>query len=318
MRMVRANGKQRRRDNFYRLAKQQGYRSRAAFKLLQLDTLNSFLPTARAVLDLGAAQGGWVQVAVSRAAAGAFVLGVDLAPIRPIRGALTLKEDITATARCGSAVRKLMDSRGVAAFDVVLHDGVGRKKKRGNISLCGDASALASQDAPTTQSALIIDAVRLATMFLAPNGTFITKFISSQSYKAIMFCLNQLFENVHLAKPAASRSTSSEFYLICRRYKAPAKILPELLDLKHLRLSSLDAEKRKYVNTECWKAGLASDFIWSEAQTPLEFLDSCLSISFDDPASLPIKNHELTTYEIKRLCQHLYMFGEDCFSHILK
>lgn len=262
-----------------------------------------------------------MQVAVNRAADAAFVVGVDLSPIRPIRGALSLKEDITATARCGTAVRKLMDSRGVAAFDVVLHDGVPRKKKRGNRSLCGDAA----QDAATTHSTLIIKAVRIATMFLAPKGTFITKFIRGQNYNAIMFCLKQLFEDVHLSKPAASRSTSSEMYFICVRYKAPATIQPELLDLKHLHLLSVDAEKRKmeryperYGSTECWKAGLASDFIWSEAQTPQEFLDSCFSISFDDPASLPIKKHELTTNAIKHLCEHFYMLGEDCFSHILK
>uniref|UniRef100_A0A453SRJ2 Ribosomal RNA methyltransferase FtsJ domain-containing protein n=1 Tax=Aegilops tauschii subsp. strangulata TaxID=200361 RepID=A0A453SRJ2_AEGTS len=117
------NGKQRPQDKFDLLAKEQGYRSRAAFKLLQLDTLFRLLPTARAVLDLCAAPGGWVQVAVSRAAPGPFVVGVDLAPIRPIRGALSLKEDITASARCGAAVRRLMDSRGVSSFEVVLHDG---------------------------------------------------------------------------------------------------------------------------------------------------------------------------------------------------
>ncbi|KAM3193161.1 hypothetical protein ACQJBY_070003 [Aegilops geniculata] len=313
------NGKQRPEDKFDLLAKEQGYRSRAAFKLLQLDTLFRFLPTARAVLDLCAAPGGWVQVAVSRAAPGAFVVGVDLAPIRPIRGALSLKEDITASARCGAAVRRLMDSRGVASFEVVLHDGVGRKKKRGNRSVCGGTSASAAQEATTTQSALVMDAVRLATMFLAPNGTFITKFFRCQDYKAIMFCLKQLFERVHLSRPVASRSTPAEIYVICLRYKAPSNIQPELLDLKHLHLLSVDAEKSKrQESTEFWKTGLASDFIWSEAQAPLEFLGSFLTISFDDPASLPIKNHELTTDEIKQLCEYLFVLRENGYNHLLE
>jgi AdoMet-dependent rRNA methyltransferase SPB1 len=158
--MGKAKGKSRQ-DKFYHLAKEQGYRSRAAFKLLQLDARFRFLPTARSVLDLCAAPGGWVQVAVNHAPVGAFVVGVDLVPIRPIRGAHSLIENITTT-KCRAAVRRLMDSNGVSAFDVVLHDG--SPNVGGNWP----------QEA-TAQSALVIDALRLATMFLAPKGAFITK-----------------------------------------------------------------------------------------------------------------------------------------------
>lgn len=167
--------KQRPKDKYYRLAKERGYRSRAACKLLQLDERFRFLPSARAVLDLGAAPGGWTHLAVSRATVGALVVGVDLAPIRPIRGARLLKEDITAP-KCRSKVRRLMDSRGVEAFDVVLHDGDVRSKNRRNRSVCAGADTSAAQaEVPTTQSALVINAVRQATMFLAPGGAFITK-----------------------------------------------------------------------------------------------------------------------------------------------
>ncbi|KAI5019644.1 hypothetical protein ZWY2020_044532 [Hordeum vulgare] len=281
-----AKGKQRR-DEYYHLAKEQGYRSRAAFKLQQLDDRFRFLPAARAVLDLCAAPGGWVQVAVARAPAGAFVVGVDLVPIRPVRGAHSLTEDITTT-RCRSAVRRLMDSRGVAVFDVVLHDG------------SPNVGGAWAQEA-TAQSALVIDAVRLATAFLAPKGAFITKVFRSQDYSAIMFCLKQLFDKVEVTKPRASRGTSAEIYIICLKYKAPAKIQPELLDIKHL--FSVDPEKSTPTDvldtnknakkrtrggyaagvTVLEKVGLASDFIWSEAQKPREFLGSFTKISFDDP-----------------------------------
>uniref|UniRef100_A0A0E0L5V1 Putative rRNA methyltransferase n=1 Tax=Oryza punctata TaxID=4537 RepID=A0A0E0L5V1_ORYPU len=310
--MGKTKGKQRQ-DKFYHLAKEQGYRSRAAFKLLQLDARFRFLPTARAVLDLCAAPGGWVQVAVNHAPVGAFVVGVDLVPIRPIRGAHSLTEDITTT-KCRAAVRRLMDSNGVAAFDVVLHDG------------SPNVGGAWAQEA-TAQSSLVIDAVRLATMFLAPKGAFITKVFRSQDYNAIMYCLKQLFEKVEVTKPTASRSTSAEIYIICLRYKAPAKIQPELLDIKHLFSVrdplKPDRQKRnrdgyEEGNTTLRKVGLASDFIWSEAQAPLEFLGSFNAISFDDPASLPIKNHELTTDEIKVLCEDLYVLDKNSFKHILK
>uniref|UniRef100_A0ACD5T784 Uncharacterized protein n=2 Tax=Avena sativa TaxID=4498 RepID=A0ACD5T784_AVESA len=317
--MGKTKGKQRQ-DKYYHLAKEQGYRSRAAFKLLQLDARFRFLPTARAVLDLCAAPGGWVQVAVNHAPVGAFVVGVDLVPIRPIRGAHSLTEDIT-TSKCRSSVRKLMDSKGVATFDVVLHDG------------SPNVGGAWAQEA-TTQSALVIDAVRLATYFLAPKGAFITKVFRSQDYNAIMFCLKQLFEKVEVTKPQASRGTSAEIYIICLKYKAPAKIQPELLDIKHLfsvenekkmprDVLTTKKDKRRREGYEegvtvLVKVGLASDFIWSEVQTPLEFLGSVTEISFDDPASVPIKNHEITTDEIKKLCEDLHVLDKNSFKHLLK
>ncbi|AQK88601.1 hypothetical protein ACJX0J_029855, partial [Zea mays] len=316
--MGKAKGKQRQ-DKFYHLAKEQGYRSRAAFKLLQLDARFHFLPTARSVLDLCAAPGGWVQVAVNHAPVGAFVVGVDLVPIRPIRGAHSLTEDITAT-KCRAAVRRLMDSNGVSAFDVVLHDG------------SPNVGGAWAQEA-TSQSALVIDALRLATMFLAPKGAFITKVFRSQDYNAIMYCLKQLFEKVEATKPTASRSTSAEIYIICLKYKAPAKIQPELLDIKHLfsvvpeqtkSRDVLDGRKKRHRdgyeegNTTLRKVGLASDFIWSDTQAPLEFLGSYNAISFDNPESLPIKNHELTTDDIKNFCEDLLLLDKHSFKHILK
>ncbi|RLN29534.1 putative rRNA methyltransferase [Panicum miliaceum] len=316
--MGKAKGKQRQ-DKYYHLAKEQGYRSRAAFKLLQLDARFRFLPTARSVLDLCAAPGGWVQVAVNHAPVGAFVVGVDLVPIRPIRGAHSLTEDITTT-KCRAAVRRLMDANGVSAFDVVLHDG------------SPNVGGAWAQEA-TSQSALVIDALRLATMFLAPKGAFITKVFRSQDYTAIMYCLKQLFEKVEATKPAASRSTSAEIYIICLKYKAPAKIQPELLDIKHLFSVVPEQNKPRDImdgrhkrhrdgyeegNTTLRKVGLASDFIWSDAQTPLEFLGSYNSISFDNTESLPIKNHELTTNDIKNFCEDLLLLDKNSFKHILK
>ncbi|KAG6490907.1 hypothetical protein ZIOFF_052239 [Zingiber officinale] len=295
--MGKVKGKQRQ-DKYYHLAKEQGYRSRASFKLLQLDAKYRFLPSARSVLDLCAAPGGWLQVAVNHAPVGSFIVGVDLFPIRPIRGAHALAEDIT-TPKCRAAIKRLMDSNGCSAFDVILHDG------------SPNVGGAWAQEA-TSQSALVVDSIRLATNFLAPKGTFVTKVFRSQDYSAIIFCLKQFFDKVEVTKPVASRSTSAEIYVIGVRYKAPAKIDPRLLDVKHLFQGAIEQPKVVNVlrgskqkrnregyeegNTTLWKVGLVSDFIQSESS--VEFLSSVNALSFDDPACFSFRDHELTTDEV--------------------
>ncbi|KAG6494041.1 hypothetical protein ZIOFF_049059 [Zingiber officinale] len=297
--MGKVKGKQRQ-DKYYHLAKEQGYRSRASFKLLQLDAKYRFLPSARSVLDLCAAPGGWLQVAVNHAPVGSFIVGVDLFPIRPIRGAHALAEDIT-TPKCRAAIKRLMDSNGCSAFDVILHDG------------SPNVGGAWAQEA-TSQSALVVDSIRLATNFLAPKGTFVTKV--------------RVFE---VTKPVASRSTSAEIYVIGVRYKAPAKIDPRLLDVKHLFQGAIEQPKVVNVlrgskqkrnregyeegNTTLWKVGLVSDFIQSESS--VEFLSSVNALSFDDPACFSFRDHELTTDEIKSLCEDLYVLDKKSFKQLL-
>lgn len=102
-----------------------------------------------------------MQVAVERVPVGSLVLGIDLVRIAPIRGAVSIEQDITKS-ECKARIKKIMGENGVKAFDLVLHDG------SPNI---GGAWA---QEA-TAQNALVIDSVKLATQFLAPKGNFVTK-----------------------------------------------------------------------------------------------------------------------------------------------
>ncbi|XP_059647662.1 uncharacterized protein LOC132293981 [Cornus florida] len=305
-------------DKYYYLAKEHGYRSRAAWKLLQLESKFSFLRSAQGVLDLCAAPGGWMQVAVVHAPVGELILGVDLDPIRPIRGALSLQEDITKP-QCRTAIKKVMAEKGTRAFGLVLHDG------------SPNVGGAWAQEA-TTQNALVIDSLKLATEFLAPKGTFVTKVFRSQDYSAVLYCLRQLFEKVEVDKPLASRSASAEIYVIGLKYKAPAKIDPRLLDVKHLFqggkeppkvLDVLRGTKQKRHrdgyedgDTTLRKVCSATDFVWSD--TPLEILGSVASINFEDPACLPIKDHALTTEEVKALCDDLRVLGKQDFKHLLK
>lgn len=148
-------------DKYYRLAKEHGYRSRASWKLVQLDSKHGFLRSSRAVLDLCAAPGGWMQVAVQRVPVGSLVVGIDLVPIAPIRGAIATQQDITKP-ECKAKIKRLMSENRCVAFDLILHDG------------SPNVGGAWAQEA-TTQNALVIDAVKLATQFLSPKGTFVTK-----------------------------------------------------------------------------------------------------------------------------------------------
>ncbi|XVF45304.1 hypothetical protein PTKIN_Ptkin02bG0194900 [Pterospermum kingtungense] len=267
-------------DKYYQLAKEHGYRSRASWnwKLVHLDSKFSFLKSVHAVLDLCAAPGGWMQVAVQRVPFSSLVLGLDLVPIAPIRGAIALQQDI-AKSECKSKIK------------------------------------------------------RLATQFLAPKGTFVTKVFRSQDYSSVLYCLKQLFEKVEVDKPAASRSASAEIYVLGLRYKASAKIDPRLLDVKHLFQGSIEPQKKVIDvlrvtkqkrhrdgygdgETISKKVSTAADFICSG--TPVEILGSVTSITFEDPASMPIKDHGSTTEEVKVLCDDLRVLGKQNFKHLLK
>lgn len=102
-----------------------------------------------------------MQVCVERVPVGSLVIGVDLDPIRPVRGAVSLQEDITES-KCRAAVKRIMAENGCRAFDLILHDG------SPNV---GGAWAKEA----TNQNSLVIDSVKLATELLAPKGTFVTK-----------------------------------------------------------------------------------------------------------------------------------------------
>ncbi len=181
-------------DPFVVQARAEGWRSRAAFKLLALDDRYHLLGKGARVLDLGAAPGSWSQVALRRGAA--LVVGIDLLPIAPLPGALFLQGDC----REAEVLARLRRELGGGA-DVVLSD------------MAPNTTGHAATD-HLRIVALAEVAFEAALAVLAPGGAFVAKVFQGGSEARLLAELKRRFAAVHHAKPPASRKESSELYVV--------------------------------------------------------------------------------------------------------
>ena len=189
-------------DRYYKKAKQEGYRSRAAYKLLELQQRFRLISPGDVVVDLGAAPGGWLQVAAKRVGQTGKVIGVDLQPIEGFRdpNILVIQGDITAP----EMPRKISDlARG--KVDGVLSDLAPR--------LSGIREADSAHCLELNRTAL-----SLATALLRPGGSFLIKSFVGQELQTFTLELKKHFHSVQRTRPEASRQGSSEFYYVAKSF----------------------------------------------------------------------------------------------------
>jgi len=195
-------------DPYVAEARRLGYRSRAAFKLLELDDRFRFLKPGGRVVDLGAAPGGWTQVAVARTRAETArgrVVGIDLLQMDPVRGATLLQGDFLSVA----APEVLKAALGGLA-DVVLSD------------MAAPTTGHAATD-HLRIIALAEGAYVFAKDVLAPGGSLIAKVFQGGTERSLLEALRRDFESVRHAKPPSSRAESAEVYVVAQGFRGRAK-----------------------------------------------------------------------------------------------
>ena len=184
-------------DAYVRQAKAAGYRSRAAYKLLEIDRRDRIFRPGMRVLDLGAAPGGWSQVAAERVKPGGRVVAADLLAMSPLPGVHTLHGDFRSL--------DLEAALGGKA-DVVLSDMMPNVT---GVALVDQARA----------AELLQEAVALCRKVLRSEGVLLAKMFQGEAFDEVMRALKASFQTVAVRKPAASRGESRETYLLARGLK---------------------------------------------------------------------------------------------------
>lgn len=188
-------------DPYVQKAQKMGLRSRAAFKLMELDDRFKFLKTGSNIIDLGAAPGGWVQVALERCGPKGYVVGIDIMEIEPLAGAELIQGDFLDD-DAPDRLRALMDGDA----DVVLSD------------MAASSTGHKATDHLRIMSLLEV-AIHFAADVLKPGGVFVGKVLQGGTENELLTALKKDFRMVKHAKPPASRSDSAEVYVVAEGFR---------------------------------------------------------------------------------------------------
>jgi 23S rRNA (uridine2552-2'-O)-methyltransferase len=190
-------------DPYVQRSKREGYRSRSAYKLTEIDDRDKLLKGGQLVVDLGAAPGGWSQVAAQRVGASGKVVAIDLLEMEPVSGVTFVRGDFSS-------------KKGLAAVQEVLK---GRK-----------ADIVLSDMAPNMSGIVVSDQARIlelaeiardfALLHLKPEGAFLVKIFQGSGYDEYLKSLRRAFHKVVVRKPDASRDESAEQFLLARTLRA--------------------------------------------------------------------------------------------------
>jgi 23S rRNA (uridine2552-2'-O)-methyltransferase len=190
-----------RKDQYRRLAKDQGYRARSAYKLLQLNGSYHILKKGGKVVDLGCAPGGWLQVATKEVGPAGKVIGIDIKPVEPVAGAIVLEGSIEDPNTLGK-ISGILDGKA----DAVLSD------------LAPNVSGMWEID-HARQISLSNIALDFARQALRPGGSAVFKVFEGDMLAEFKAELGKSFGRVLLSKPSASRQQSSELYMVCLDFR---------------------------------------------------------------------------------------------------
>ncbi|EER38904.1 AdoMet-dependent rRNA methyltransferase SPB1 [Histoplasma capsulatum H143] len=264
----------------------------------------------------------WCQVAAECMPSQSIIIGVDLAPIKPIPKVITFQSDIT-TDKCRATIRQHLKSWKA---DTVLHDGAP------NVGVAWVQDAF-------SQAELVLQSLKLATEFLVPGGTFVTKVFRSKDYNPLLWVFKQLFNTVEATKPPSSRNVSAEIFVVCQGFKAPKHIDQKFLDPKHVfaelqdptpnheaKVFNPEKKKRKRDGYEegnytQFKEIPVSEFI--NTADPISILGEYNKLSFEqsiggDLALATLARLPETTKEIQLCCEDLKVLGKKEFRNLLR
>lgn len=224
------------RDIYYRKAKEDGWRARSAYKLLQIDEAFNLFEGVQNVVDLCAAPGSWSQVlsrkvyvpglaaakeGIKEGGEVPKIVAVDLQPMAPIEGVIQLQGDITSLETAQAVISHFDGGQA----DLVVSDGA------------PDVTGLHDMD-EFVQAQLILAAMTIVTAVLRPGGTFVAKIFRGRDINLLYAQLRLFFPAVTCSKPRSSRNSSIEAFVVCQGYRPPAGFHPS-----QLRALLADAEE---------------------------------------------------------------------------